>query len=50
MELVKTSFDLPKELLKKLKGTCVEIDRTMNSVLREIINKWLMVQENKKEV
>ena len=48
MELVKTSFDLPKELHKKFKGVCHDNDKNMNEVIREIMNKWLIVQENKK--
>ena len=50
MEIVRTSFDIPKALLKNFKGTCVDLDVTMSEVIREIMNKWLIVQENKKEV
>ena len=48
MEIVRTSFDIPKELHKKFKGVCHNKDRNMNEVIREIMNKWLMEQENKK--
>ena len=47
MEFKKTSFDLPKELLKKFKGLCHDNDKFMNRVVREIMNKWIMEQENK---
>ena len=47
MELVKTSYMLPKELKKNFKLTCVRIDRNMNEVIREIMNKWLIQQQNK---
>jgi len=47
MELVKTSFDLPKELLQKFKTTCAKVDRYMNEVVRELMNKWLIQQQNK---
>jgi len=50
MELIKTSFDLPKELHQKFKEVCVKQGVNMNFIIREIMNKWLMVQENKKEV
>ena len=48
MELVKTSFDIPKELHTKFKAMCANNESKMNHVIREIMNKWLMVQENKK--
>jgi len=47
MELIKTSFDLPKELLQKFKTTCAKVDRYMNEVVRELMNKWLIQQQNK---
>jgi len=50
MELVKTSFDIPKQLHKKFKSVCAIIDRNMNEVVRELMNKWLMIQENNLEV
>ena len=48
MKMTKTSFDLPTHLQKNFKKMCIDVDRNMNEVIREIINKWLMVQENKK--
>ena len=50
MILVKTSFTIPKELKQKFKSVCAAIDRNMNEVMREIMNKWLMIQENNLEV
>jgi len=47
MELIKTSFDLPKELHTKFKSVCAVIDRNMNEVVRELMNKWLIKQQNK---
>ena len=48
MELVKTSYDIPKELRTKFKTTCAALEVNMNFIIREIMNKWLMEQENKK--
>ena len=50
MSLVKTSFTIPKELKQKFKSVCAAIDRNMNEVMWEIMNKWLMIQENNLEV
>jgi len=47
MELIKTSFDLPKQLHKKFKSVCAAIDRNMNEVVRELMNKWLIKEQNK---
>ncbi len=48
MELVKTSFDIPKELHKSFRRMCLDLDVKMNIVIRALMNKWLIVQENKK--
>ncbi len=48
MKIVKTSFDIPKELHKSFRRMCLDLDVKMNVIIREIMNKWLMVQENKK--
>ena len=50
MEIVRTSFDIPKELHKNFRRMCLDLDVKMNVVIREIMNKWLIVQENNKEV
>ena len=50
MELVKTSFDIPKALHKKFRRMCLDLDVKMNVIIREIMNKWLMIQEHNLEV
>ena len=47
--MITLSIKMPKELQKNFKKMCIDVDRNMNDVAREIINKWLMVQENKLE-
>ena len=47
MNLVKTSFDIPKELHKAFRRMCLDLDLKMNVVIREIMNKWLITQQNK---
>ena len=48
MKLIRTSYDLPEELHQKFKEVCVTKKVNMNFIIREIMNKWLMEQENKK--
>ena len=45
MELVRTSFDIPKELHATFKSACATLNVDMKNIIREIINKWLMKQE-----
>ena len=47
MELVKTSFDLPEELHAKFKAMCANNKTKMNHIIRELMNKWLITQQNK---
>ena len=47
MEIIRTSFDIPKALHKAFKKRCVALDKDMKDVLQEIMNKWLMQEQNK---
>lgn len=47
MKIVRTSFDIPKALHTKFKTTCANLDVDMKNIIREIINKWLITQQNK---
>ena len=50
MKVKKFSLEWPEELHTKFKSECALAKKSMNNILRVLAVKWLMVQENEKEV
>lgn len=49
MKIIRTSFDIPKELHTTFKSTCAALDVDMKDIIRLLINNWLIQQHNLEE-
>jgi len=44
--MITTSFNIPKELLKRVKHAIIDEETTMGEKIRELLEKWVDEVEN----